>query len=454
MKGATVDYEWDNGIGWDGSVSLTSDWNPGDFNLKHAEPKDGTLQGGVAIGMKGTAVKEDFDVGISTLDMVLLRGHMLGNIDIGSHKRMGGDVNIDGFLKASDLIELRKVVLLIYTGINQSNYYWRFIPTWRLFSNPFFDEFDDDPFSVNTGFGPQKYPDYFEAPLKTIVGPYDPDSKPCKISFSAVKPGDSNNSHPDINTAADFWDVTPTCNLDPLNNDDPNEDGYSEDPFYGFQVLHPTFPTENETFTVNSSTNCFDIQIKNNQTMYELIGFQAGITLPSGLTVQSVSFNGNALDSDSYNFSASDNSLLFAWIDTSGVELDIPANSTFANVEVCASSSVVGTISDHPPYLNEFVFDDNSSTNTLDFTYAVAPINSPVPIDLGQTAQHVFLDLEEGGNYEISIYTLSGQLFYQSIMQFTEGKNKLSRNLFPKNSSFINIKNHKVNRTFQVQKIK
>jgi len=455
VQGAAVDYQWSSTSGWNGSVSLISNWNLGDFNLKHAEPKDGTLQGGVPIVMQGSAKKEDFDVGISTLDMVLLRGHILGNIDIGSHKEMGGDVNLDGFLRASDLIELRKVVLLIHSGINQSNYYWRFIPSWRLFNPSFYYDFMVNPFTTGTPlFPPQEYPAYFETPLNTQVGPYDPDSKPCKISFSAVKPGDSNNSHTDINTAADFWDVTPTCSLDPLNNDDPNEDGYSEDPFYGFHVLYPIFPTENETFTVNSSTNCFDIQIKNNQTMDELIGFQAGITLPSGLTVQSVSFNGNALDSDSYNFSTSDNSLLFAWIDTSGVELDIPANSTVANVEVCVSSSVAGTISDHGSYLNEFVFDENSSTNTLDFTYTVVPINSPVGIDLGQTAQHVFLDLEEGGSYEIRVYSLSGQLFYQSMIQLTKGKNKLSSNLLPDNSSFINIRNDKVNRTFQIQNFK
>ena len=83
------------------------------------------------------ASKEGDDLnGISTLDIVMIQKHLLGIKDLNSpFKLIAADVNNSGNISASDILELRKLIL----GANnkfQNNQSWKFIPKDYEFENP------------------------------------------------------------------------------------------------------------------------------------------------------------------------------------------------------------------------------------------------------------------------------------------------------------------------------
>jgi hypothetical protein len=85
----------------------------------------------------GTPINSDFTVvaskdidytnGVSTLDLVKIQRHILGLEDLDSpYKLIAADVNADDDLKASDLLELRKLILGVIIDL-PTNESWRFV---------------------------------------------------------------------------------------------------------------------------------------------------------------------------------------------------------------------------------------------------------------------------------------------------------------------------------------
>ena len=65
--------------------------------------------------------------GVSTLDLVKIQRHILGLEELNSpYKLIAADVNADNEIKASDLTELRKLILGIITDL-PTNESWRFV---------------------------------------------------------------------------------------------------------------------------------------------------------------------------------------------------------------------------------------------------------------------------------------------------------------------------------------
>lgn len=122
-----------------------------------------------------TPTKED-DVmaGISTFDLVLISKHLLGTGPLDSpYKIIAADINKSNSVTTFDIVELRKLILMIYPTLPQNTSY-RFIDKNQSFSNPA-NPFASTPFQEQIDF---QYP-----PSGTVA------------EFVAVKVGDVNWSY-------------------------------------------------------------------------------------------------------------------------------------------------------------------------------------------------------------------------------------------------------------------
>lgn len=110
--------------------------------------------------------------GVSTLDIVLAQKHILGLEALDSpYKIIAADVNNDRAVTASDLVELRKMILGVYSEFD-NNDSWRFVSDEYAFTN------STDPLSEN------------------FMEVYDIDelASDMSVDFTAVKVGDVNGS--------------------------------------------------------------------------------------------------------------------------------------------------------------------------------------------------------------------------------------------------------------------
>lgn len=84
--------------------------------------------------------------GVSTIDLILMQRHILGIESLDSpYKLIAADVNNSGHINGIDLVELRKLILGIYTEL-PANDSWRFVSSDYSFNdplNPWFESWDD-----------------------------------------------------------------------------------------------------------------------------------------------------------------------------------------------------------------------------------------------------------------------------------------------------------------------
>ena len=79
---------------------------------------------------------DDYMNGVSTLDLVLIQKHVLGLATLDTpYKIIAADINSDEKVSAIDLVELRKLILGIYTEL-PSNDSWRFVDATASFDEP------------------------------------------------------------------------------------------------------------------------------------------------------------------------------------------------------------------------------------------------------------------------------------------------------------------------------
>lgn len=86
---------------------------------------------------KVSAVKDrDYMNGVSTLDLVLMNKHILGTAILDSpYKIIAADINNSGTVSASDLVQLRKLILGLIDEL-PNNSSWRFLDADQSFLNP------------------------------------------------------------------------------------------------------------------------------------------------------------------------------------------------------------------------------------------------------------------------------------------------------------------------------
>ena len=121
-----------------------------------------------------TPNKEDFPLcGVSTFDLILITKHILGvsGYTLSPAKRVGADVNNSGSVSTVDIIQIRKLILNVFTEFPDGPE-WRFIPAYFDFPEPMTDQ--EVPY--------ENYDQCLEYPEYT------------QIDFKAIKIGDVNCS--------------------------------------------------------------------------------------------------------------------------------------------------------------------------------------------------------------------------------------------------------------------
>ncbi len=106
------------------------------YNVVNGSYDLATPNGDMTISASKT---DDYTNGVSTLDLVLIQRHILGLTKLDSpEKLLAADVNKDGKVTASDLVELRKLILSLSTKLS-NNDSWIFVPksyTYADANNP------------------------------------------------------------------------------------------------------------------------------------------------------------------------------------------------------------------------------------------------------------------------------------------------------------------------------
>ena len=141
-----------------------------DMTKNHGEYK---FSGVDVFDPKSVAAAKNDDVlnGVSTLDLVLIQRHILGIQKLDDpYKLLAADVNNSRSITASDLVNLRKLILGI-TNEFENNTSWRFVPKAYTFDDPEFP---------------------FDFPSKIGIDTLFEDKG--GVDFIAVKTGDVNNS--------------------------------------------------------------------------------------------------------------------------------------------------------------------------------------------------------------------------------------------------------------------
>ncbi len=93
------------------------------------------------------AKTNDYKNGVSTLDLVVMQKHLLGITDLSSpYKMIAADVNNSKSITAVDLVELRKLILGLYSEL-PNNTSWRFVDKTYSFPdeyNPWMEEWPEN----------------------------------------------------------------------------------------------------------------------------------------------------------------------------------------------------------------------------------------------------------------------------------------------------------------------
>jgi hypothetical protein len=119
--------------------------------------------------------------GVNTLDLILIGRHLLGIQPLGSpYKMIAADANKSGTITSFDIVELRKLILGIYTEL-PNNTSWRFVDANYMFPNP------NNPFAFTIPEN-QSFTNLFSIQYDTT------------LNFIGIKIGDVNGSAGTSNT--------------------------------------------------------------------------------------------------------------------------------------------------------------------------------------------------------------------------------------------------------------
>ncbi|MCB9327134.1 MAG: T9SS type A sorting domain-containing protein [Lewinellaceae bacterium] len=169
-----------------GSISTISDQMANDISVSltdmdtDEEMLTETNENG-KFSFSGMLANDDFEIkpaksgdylnGVSTLDIVLIQRHILGLANLDSpYKVIAADVNNNEKVSSADLIELRKLILGLYTEL-PNNESWRFADASQIFAN------NNNPFPFNEKISVENFT-----------------SDDMNNDFKIIKIGDVNNS--------------------------------------------------------------------------------------------------------------------------------------------------------------------------------------------------------------------------------------------------------------------
>ncbi|HEB62813.1 MAG TPA: T9SS type A sorting domain-containing protein, partial [Bacteroidetes bacterium] len=328
------------------------------------------------------ASREGDDInGLSTLDIVYIQKHLLGIKDLNSpYKLIAADVNNSGNISASDILELRKMILGEYDSFN-NNHSWKFIPKDYKFEN------ENDPFN-------------FDPVVK--LGNLTKDEN---IGFTGVKIGDINNSA-----------ITSSDQLENRNSDEialiAEDISFSK----GQEIEIPVFVTDQKELVGTQFT------LKFNTSKLEYNGIANGL-LSINKSNTNDNFKDRGLITLSWNTSEFINTnsasplfkLKFIAKSDGRAKRNLDINSEITNAEI---------------YINENdVIKENKLSlefrNSVDANTFSVKQNVPNPFSETTT---IGFEIPENQTVTISIYDITGKIVYQTRKEFEKGYNEIKIN--------------------------
>jgi len=316
--------------------------------------------------------------GVSTLDMVLIQKHILGELDLDSpFKIIAADVNNSQSLSAVDIISLRQVVLGNENSF-PNNTSWRFVDK----AQQFIDASSPWPFVESVKL------DYLE-------------TEESVNNFVAIKVGDVNNSA-EVNNN---FSIGLSRSFDPLSLSVGNRKFSKGEMIEVPIIVENDFSLAGMQFTLS-----FD---------HSKVEFQNLESDQLGLTPQQYSLFGEA------------GHITLSWHDDDIVYLQNGSN--LINLKLKALSS--GDIADLNLKIHSEITKAEAYTSTLDITNITLNIknnaiesfelyqNSPNPFS-DKTLIEFYID-KPSQNVSLSIIDLKGNIIYSEIKDYGAGKNEL-----------------------------
>lgn len=332
------------------------------------------------VGYKITPEKDNDHLnGVSTLDLVMIQRHILGIEKFNSpYKHLAADINKDNKITASDLLELRKLILGIYTNL-PANKSWRFLDK----ASPIADI--TNPYGVNEYISINNFNASF-----------------MNSNFVAVKVGDVNGSAI-------------------ANANNPATDTRSSKTLM--------LVTEEQTFSAGETVK---MQITSDN-FTNISGAQWSLDFDAS-SLEYVGTLAGALHLDNYNINANntkDGKLAFSWNDVKGlsvakskvlftIEFRATANNTISNTVKLTSD-----ITKAEAYTNDFSEINLGlsvrNNNASDAVFTLDQ-NNPNPFTSSTT---ISFTLPSAGQAKLTIYDITGKIIKTITNQYPKGRNEV-----------------------------
>jgi len=320
----------------------------------------------------------DYLNGVSTLDLVLIQRHILGLQKLNSaYKHVAADVTKDNKINASDLVELRKLILGIYTKF-PTNTSWRFLDKSA--------EIDDiaNPWNVNEYI----YIDNFNTSI-------------LQNNFVAVKVGDVNDS-----ASANAQD-----NQTEVRN---------------AKVL--TLVVQEKTFQTGEYVT-LDITAEN---FREMTGAQWTLNFDAS-SLEFAGLNAGSLDVSDENLNAgfaSEGKLTFSWNDFNGVSVAKGKVLFTLKFKALASGSLSQTVQLSSDITKAEAYNDALAQLNLALTFRGAAAdaifaleqNNPNPFSANTTIGFV---LPEAGEARLTVFDVTGKVLKMFTNTYPKGRSEI-----------------------------
>ena len=251
--------------------------------------------------------------GVSTADLVAISKHILGTgtTPLDGYSIIAADANKSNSVTTFDIVELRKLILGIYSKLPNHEQPWRYIP--EFIPQDVASGFDTNPFNVTVN-SVQVYADYLN---QGWLFYYPPSAAASQTGFDGIKIGDVNGSWP---------------------ADDKS--------FCDQNSLEPIIP-ENVTLSVPASSLSVDDEVilsVKTLNFDSIEAFQFGLHIPfESVDVLSVNSSTLAGYEETENFGLNNlenNQLRTLWFDPNGVKRSLSDTSVLFSITVKAKQAI------------------------------------------------------------------------------------------------------------------
>ena len=317
--------------------------------------------------------------GVSTLDLVLIQKHILGLTSLDSpYKIVAADANNNQSVSATDLIELRKLILGIYSEL-PNNDSWRFVDAQQQFplvSMPW--------------------------PLQEVITLNDLNSDMLENNFVAIKIGDVNG-----NAATNVNSTDLTTNRSKA---------------YHFNIANASY----------KAGDLVEIEVQAGEDM-EVAGYQ--FTIDYDASLEYVGFESEStIDLEESNFHAITDMNMIATSWSAGLAEYIAQNQTLFTLKFRAktNNTIANSVAFNSELVQAEIYDEALSTRSVAISFdgvtqteksLVVHQNRPNPFD---EMSQIEFSIAEDADVTLRIIDLSGRVVHESTNFYSAGSNTIT----------------------------